>query len=78
MYRNLLTVLRVSFGLTLLMIGIIGLFLPVLQGGLLIFIAIPIISPAHGKKMAAKLKEWKTRFFSKQHASRRFNSHRQP
>lgn len=58
MYRNLITVVRVSVGIMLLMLGIIGLLLPVLQGWLLIFVAIPIISPRHGKQMVAKLKEW--------------------
>jgi hypothetical protein len=41
------------------MIGVIGLLLPFLQGGILILIAIPIISPKHGKLMVAKLKKWK-------------------
>lgn len=58
MYRNLLTVARISIGLALLMIGIVGLILPILQGWLLIAIAIPLISPSHGKKMVLKLKEW--------------------
>lgn len=53
--------MRVSAGLIILMLGIIGLFLPILQGWLLILIAIPLISPEHGKKMVAKLKEWKER-----------------
>ena len=59
MYRNLITTLRVSAGIVLLLLGIIGLFLPILQGWLFIFIAIPLISPKHGKKMVAKMKEWK-------------------
>lgn len=56
MYQNLLITLRVSAGLVILMLGIIGLFLPILQGWLLIFIAIPMISPAKGKQMVIKLK----------------------
>ncbi len=59
MFRNILTLIRISFGLILLMLGIIGIFLPILQGWLFIFIAIPIISPAHGERMIIKLKEWK-------------------
>jgi len=57
MYKNLFVVIRVAAGFMLLFLGIIGLFLPILQGWLFIFIAIPLISPAHGKKMVEKLKE---------------------
>lgn len=41
------------------MAGIIGLLLPILPGWLLIFVAIPLISIEHGKKMSARLKTWK-------------------
>ena len=58
MYRNFLTFLRVLAGVALLFLGIIGLFLPILQGWLFILIAIPLISPEHGKKIVTKLKEW--------------------
>lgn len=57
MYRNLFTLVRISIGLAILMLGIIGIFLPILQGWLLIFVAIPIISPAHGKQAVAWLKK---------------------
>ncbi|MBI2638692.1 hypothetical protein HYW83_03825 [Candidatus Peregrinibacteria bacterium] len=66
-------ILRITAGLALLMIGIIGLLLPVLQGWLFIFIAIPLISPEHGKKMVAKLKEWINKY-----VIRRRNPDRQP
>jgi len=62
MYQNLFKTLRVSVGVAILMLGIIGILLPFLQGWILIMIAIPIISPEHGKRMVAKLKEWKIRF----------------
>jgi uncharacterized membrane protein YbaN (DUF454 family) len=65
--------LRIALGLFLLMIGIIGLLLPVLQGWLFILIAIPLISPEHGRRMVAKLKEWKERY-----VIRRRNPDRQP
>lgn len=65
MYRNLLTSIRVTAGLVILMLGIIGLFLPILQGWLLIFVAVPLISPEHGKKIVAWLKEKKDRYFKK-------------
>ena len=59
MYKNLIKLIRICAGLVILMLGIIGLFLPILQGWLLILIAIPLISPEHGKKMVMKLKQWK-------------------
>lgn len=65
MYKDLLAVLRVAAGIMLLLLGIIGLFLPILQGWLLIFIAIPLISPAHGKKMVEKLKEFRAKIIQK-------------
>lgn len=59
MYKNLITTIRVSVGIVLLMLGIIGILLPILQGWLLILLAIPLISPEYGKKMVAKFIEWK-------------------
>ncbi|MBI4994168.1 hypothetical protein HZC21_00780 [Candidatus Peregrinibacteria bacterium] len=55
--RNLFTLIRISIGLMLLMLGIIGIFLPILQGWLLILIAIPIISPEHGKRIVEWMKK---------------------
>lgn len=52
------SIFRIAAGIFLLLLGIIGLVVPILQGWLLIFIAIPLLSPEHGKKMAAKAKEW--------------------
>jgi hypothetical protein len=40
------------------MLGIIGLIVPIMQGWLFILIAIPLISPEHGKKITGKAKEW--------------------
>lgn len=68
--RNLL---RIALGLFFLLIGIIGLLLPLLQGWLFILIAIPLISPEHGRKMVSKLKEWKDKY-----VIRRRNPDRQP
>lgn len=63
MYRNLLPILRITAGVVLLFLGIIGLFVPILQGWLLIFLAIPLIHPEYGKKMVEKLKRWKDKKF---------------
>lgn len=62
MYANLKPILRITAGVILLLLGIIGLFLPILQGWLLIFIAIPLIHPEYGKKMVEKLKTWKEKW----------------
>lgn len=59
MRHNIFHTLRTAAGIILLLFGIIGLFLPVLQGVVLILIAIPLISPIHGKKMAAELNAWR-------------------
>lgn len=70
----MLTILRIAAGIILLMLGIIGLVVPIIQGWLLIFIAIPIISPAHGKKMVAKAKEWKEKLKRKYQNSRKIGN----
>lgn len=70
MYKNLLTTLRVSAGIVLLLLGIIGLFLPILQGWLFIVLAIPLISPLHGKKMIAWMKERKEKWGSRWRAKK--------
>ncbi len=56
MYNNFLVLLRISAGIALLMLGIVGLVLPILQGWLFILIAIPLISPTQGKKLITWLK----------------------
>lgn len=59
MYKDHLTTIRVSAGLIILMIGIIGIFLPILEAWILIIIAIPLISPAFPRRMIEKLKTWR-------------------
>lgn len=62
MLKGLKSIFRIAAGLILFMLGVIGLFIPILQGVLLIFIAIPIISPEHGRKMVGWMKKkWKKR-----------------
>lgn len=61
MAHSILSVLRVGAGIVLLLLGIIGLFLPILQGWLFIALAIPLISPEHGKKLIEKIKSWRMR-----------------
>ncbi|MBI5413490.1 hypothetical protein HZA42_04050 [Candidatus Peregrinibacteria bacterium] len=57
--RDLFILLRLTLGISLLCLGVIGLILPVLQGWILILVAIPLISPKHGKLMVEKLRFWK-------------------
>lgn len=62
MLSGLRNIFRIGAGLILLMLGIIGLVVPIMQGWILILIAVPLISPEHGKKMISKLKEWYARY----------------
>ena len=62
MFSRLRSIFRIGAGLILLMLGIIGLVVPIMQGWLLILIAIPLINPEHGKKMAVWVREkWRKR-----------------
>lgn len=63
--RSIKSILRISSGLALMMLGIIGLVVPFLQGWLLILVAIPLISPEHGKKLALKAREIKDKIKEK-------------
>lgn len=65
MNRDFLSLLRITAGLVILFFGLIGLVVPILQGWILILIAIPLISPEHGRKMVEKFKEWKARWLVK-------------
>lgn len=49
-------IIRIISGYILIIFGIIGLFLPFLQGIALIFAGIMLISPSHGKKIIAWVK----------------------
>lgn len=51
MFRNILILIRITIGFIFLFIGVIGLILPILQGWIFLLIAIPFISPEHGKKI---------------------------
>lgn len=62
MSRSLLHLGRIALGVILFLVGVIGLFLPVIQGGLLILIAIPLVSPEHGKRLIDKVKELRAKF----------------
>jgi len=50
--------LRFLLAFVFLVLGVLGLFLPVLQGGLFLFISFWLIFPQHGDRLLAKLKIW--------------------
>ena len=58
MFRNLLALIRITIGFILLFIGVVGLILPILQGLVFLFMAIPLISPEHGKKILLTVGNW--------------------
>ncbi len=63
MKKKIVRVLRISLGVILITGGIIGLFLPILQGILMITAGILLIAPEKGKRLIerckAKLKKMK-------------------
>lgn len=48
---------QITLGIIVISLGIAGLFLPFLQGILLIILGINILSPYHGQKLLHKIKE---------------------
>ncbi|MBN2094349.1 MAG: hypothetical protein JW740_03230, partial [Candidatus Zambryskibacteria bacterium] len=52
---------RIGFGVVLIILGIGGLFLPILQGILLIILGIFIVSPQKGREIIRKFKIWRSR-----------------
>ncbi|NUO80192.1 hypothetical protein HUU05_08960 [candidate division KSB1 bacterium] len=47
---------RIGLALVFFALGIAGLFLPILQGGLFLFISLWLIFPAHSERWLEKLK----------------------
>lgn len=54
--------LRIILAAAFFVLGILGLFLPVLQGGLFLFISAWLLFPKESERLLAKMREW----FSKQ------------
>ena len=52
-------ILSISFGWTLILLGILGLFLPILQGWLMIFAGLAVLSPhsQRARRIMKTLKE---------------------
>lgn len=57
MTQHLKYFLRLFLGAILLILGLAGLFLPVLQGWLFITLGFVLLYPVQGKKLARKLKK---------------------
>jgi len=51
-----------AFGILLILIGIAGLFLPLIQGIFLIFLGILLLSPEKGKKLIEFYKQKRKNF----------------
>jgi hypothetical protein len=56
MNQSFVPLLRLSLGISLLMVGIIALFIPFLQGFLFIFVAVLLLNPPYAKKLWNKIK----------------------
>lgn len=62
MKKHLLRTIRIVGGTLLILLGIIGLFVPIMQGILLILAGIVVIHPENGRKLKEKLKEYLEKF----------------
>ena len=59
MKKHFLTGLRLFAGATLILLGIIGIFLPILQGWLLIFAGVALVKPEYAHRAKEKFAEWR-------------------
>lgn len=62
MKKHFLRTIRIAGGTLLILLGIIGLFVPILQGVLLIIAGVIVIHPENGNKLKMKLKEYLEKF----------------
>lgn len=56
MRHSLLSLIRFASGFILLMLGVVGLIIPILHSAVLLIIAFPLLSPTHGVRFAEWLK----------------------
>lgn len=54
--RRMPFAVRIGLALVFFVLGILGLFLPILQGGLFLFIALWLLFPEHSERWLEKLK----------------------
>lgn len=57
--------LRITLAILFLILGVAGLFLPVLQGGLFLFIAAWLLFPQQSERWLKKTKAWLAKFKKK-------------
>ena len=58
MKKKIKKFIRITSGILLIIVGIAGLFLPVLQGVAMIVIGISLVNPILGKKIIKKIKKF--------------------
>ena len=58
MKKRIKKFIRKTFGILLILVGIAGLFLPVLQGIVMIVVGISLVHPVLGKKIIKKIKKF--------------------
>ena len=56
MRNSFLILLRLSLGLIMLMVGIMGILIPITEAWILVVISIPVISPEYSRKIVEKVK----------------------
>lgn len=66
MGKSIFLTLRYLVGFILLLFGMVGLVIPIVQGWILIFAGIFLINPAFARKMKEKFKGWWQRRKQKQ------------
>ena len=58
MKKRIKEFIRKTSGILLILVGIVGLFLPVLQGIAMIVVGISLVNPILGKKIIKKIKKF--------------------
>ena len=58
MKKKIKKYIKITFGTLLILVGIAGLFLPVLPGIAMIFVGISLAHPVLGKKIIKKIKKF--------------------
>lgn len=61
MKQKFLRGLRISVGIFIFLLGLIGIFIPILQGWLFIIAGIFLINPDWGRRLKEKYKVWKNK-----------------
>jgi len=57
MKKRIKKFIRITSGILLILVGIVGLVLPILQGTVMIVVGISLVHPILGKKIIKKIKK---------------------